>query len=849
MPKESASDCMKRRKRGENKEEKRFRMTEEDMVNRFTQKAQGALNRALAAAREMGHTYIGTEHLLLGLLTETDSIAARILTARGIRSDSVKKRIEASAGIGEKSAVSASDMTPRTKKVIENSAVESVRAGHGFIGTEHLLLSLTSEGECEAVRIISAEGVSVNEIREDVLLYFGTGDGTPARIPPLGSRRGERDGRDTIRDCPALSAYGRNLCAWAKEGRLDPVIGREEETERVLRILSRRTKNNPCLIGEPGVGKTAVVEGIARRIADGSVPENLRGRMLVMLDISSMIAGAKYRGEFEERMRSVLHEATRDSRVILFIDEIHTIIGAGGAEGALDAANILKPALARGELQVIGATTIDEYRRHIEKDAALERRFQSVLVGEPSAEQARRILTGLRDSYEAHHRLKITDEAIDAAVHLSVRYICDRYLPDKAIDLIDEAAAKKRLSAAMPPPKTAELENELRALTAEKEEAILAEDYENAAALRDRQTHLQAEYESSRGCIAVARRTEETVTAEDIAAVVTAWTGIPVSRLAEEESARLSKLEEELSSRVIGQKEAVAALSRAIRRGRAGLKDPGRPVGSFLFLGPTGVGKTELARALADTMYGGDDALIRVDMSEYMEKFTTSRMIGSPPGYIGYDDGGQLTEQVRRHPYSVVLFDEVEKAHPDVFHLLLQVLEDGTLTDARGRRVDFRNTVIIMTSNIGAAGWGGTGVLGFSPGGESEYEQRKAHVTDALKATFRPEFLNRLDEIILFEKLSETALLEITGRMLAEVTKRIAALGISVHFPDATVHRIAAAGNDPTLGARPLRRAVVRYVEDSFAEAMLGGAVAVGDTVDALWEDGGVVYRVRAANA
>ncbi len=843
---------MKRKFRGENNGGKgaekpaQYLPTEGIMMNRFTQKAQGALNRALTAARELGHTYIGTEHLLLGLLSEPDSIAARILESRGVRYDTVKKQITDTSGIGESSHVTAADMTPRTKKVIENSAVESVRAGHGFIGTEHLLLALTSEGECEAVRIIATIGASVNEIRGDVTAYFGAGENPPTRLSMPGQIRAEKGGKEAIRDCPALSAYGRNLCAWAESGRLDPVIGREEETDRVIRILSRRTKNNPCLIGEPGVGKTAVVEGIARRIAEGSVPENLRGRMIVMLDIAAMIAGAKYRGEFEERMRSVLKEATRDSRVILFIDEMHTIIGAGGAEGALDAANILKPALARGELQIIGATTIDEYRRHIEKDAALERRFQSVLVGEPSASEAREILFGLRDRYEAHHRLKITDEAIDAAVRLSVRYICDRYLPDKAIDLIDEAAAKKRLSAAMPQAQTVQIESALRALTAEKEEAILAEDYENAAVLRDRESHLREEYESSRGSVAIAQRREESVTEEDVAAVVTAWTGVPVSRLAEEEGARLARLESLLTERVIGQSKAVSALARAIRRGRTGLKDPGRPVGSFLFLGPTGVGKTELARALADVMYGGENSLIRIDMSEYMEKFTTSRMIGSPPGYVGYDDGGQLTERVRRHPYSVVLFDEIEKAHPDVFHLLLQVLEDGTLTDAQGRRIDFRNTVIIMTSNIGAAGWGGTGVLGFSAGGEAEYEQRKARVTEALKATFRPEFLNRIDEVILFEKLGEGELCEITARMLAEVTKRIAALGITVHFSGEIVKNIAAAGCDPTYGARPLRRAVVRHIEDTFSEAMLSGRIQSGDTVDAVWRDGTVSYAVRS---
>jgi len=812
------------------------------MANRFTEKAQNALNRALSAAREMGHTYIGTEHLLLGLLSEPDSIAARILESRGVRYDGTQKLLRAVSGIGEKSAVTAADMTPRTKKVIENSAREAARAGHGFIGTEHLLLALTSEPESQAVQIIVSQGASVTEIRGDVTTYFGSGEGPAARSgTPSGAR--QEKGREAIRDCPNLSAYGRNLCALSENGRIDPVIGREEETERVIRILSRRTKNNPCLIGEPGVGKTAVVEGIARRITEGSVPENLRGRMIVMLDISAMIAGAKYRGEFEERMRGVLNESAKNSRVILFIDEIHTIIGAGGAEGALDAANILKPALARGELQVIGATTIDEYRRHIERDAALERRFQSVLVGEPTPGEAREILLGLRDKYETHHRLKITEEAIDAAVRLSVRYICDRYLPDKAIDLIDEAAAKKRLAALAPRPEVREIENKLRAVTAEKEEAILHEDYENAASLRDRETHLRREYDSRRSHVAVAEKPADAVTAEDIADIVTAWTGIPVSRLAEEESVRLSQLESLLSARVVGQKEAVSAVSRAIRRGRTGLKDPRRPVGSFLLLGPTGVGKTELARALADVMYGGEESLIRVDMSEYMEKHTTSRMIGSPPGYVGYDDGGQLTERVRRHPYSVVLFDEIEKAHPDVFHLLLQVLEDGTLTDARGRRVDFCNTVVIMTSNVGAAE-GGVPQMGFVQSGDAEHGGSHARVSNALKETFRPEFLNRIDEVIRFSRLGQPEMEEIAARMLAEVTKRIAALGITVHFSGEVVAKLAAVGSDPAYGARPLRRAVVRYVEDTLSEEMVRGKIRAGDCVRGEWQEDGVVYSV-----
>lgn len=814
------------------------------MVNHFTQKAQNALNRALSGARELGHTYIGTEHLLLGLLAETDSIAARVLESRGVRYDRTRQLIRENAGTGTGSSVSAADMTPRAKKIIENSAYESARAGHGFIGTEHLLLALTGEAECEAVKLISAQGVSPTELRNDITAYFGSGE-SPS--PRAGKTAQRETPRESVRDFPNLSTYGRNLCQIAQTGGVDPVVGREEETERVIRILSRRTKNNPCLIGEPGVGKTAVVEGIAQRIADGSVPDSLRGKMIVMLDLSSMIAGAKYRGEFEERMKGVLAEAAKNTRVILFIDEIHTIIGAGGAEGALDAANILKPALARGELQVIGATTIDEYRRHIERDAALERRFQSVLIREPSPEMAKSILCGLRDRYEAHHRLTITDDAIDAAVRLSSRYICGRYLPDKAIDLIDEAAAKKRLDACMPRAEVREIEDKLKTVSAEKEEAILAEDYEIAASLRDREKRLRSEYDSRRDIAQLPERHALCVTAEDVAQIVTAWTGIPVQQLEKEESERLAELETLLGARVIGQEEAVRAVARATRRGRTGLQDPRRPVGSFLFLGPTGVGKTELARALADIMYGGEDAMIRMDMSEYMEKFTASRLVGSPPGYVGYEEGGQLTERVRRRPYSVVLLDEIEKAHPDVFNLLLQILEDGTLSDAQGRHVDFRNTIIIMTSNVGAAGITSEKRLGFAPQTDAaaDYERMKRHVSGALREIFRPEFLNRIDEIIIFGKLSSENIRAIAERMLAELTKRISALGITVRFSEEIVGELAREGFDPAYGARPLRRTIQRRVEDPFSEELLAGRIRAGDTADAVWTPEGIRYTVE----
>lgn len=812
------------------------------MVNRFTQKAQSALNRALTCAREMGHTYIGTEHLLLGLLGEADSIAARLLEARGIRYERTRQLIREQSGTGEKSSVSAADMTPRAKKVIENSACESARAGHGFIGTEHLLLSLASESDCEAAKLIAAQGVSPVEIRNDIHSYFGSGALTYPRAAKSSFRE---TGRDPGREHPNLTAYGRDLCQSAREGRLDPVIGRDAETERVIRILSRRQKNNPCLLGDPGVGKTAVVEGIAQRIADGRVPETLRGRRIVMLDLASMIAGAKYRGEFEERMKGVLAEVSRDARIILFIDEIHTIIGAGGAEGALDAANILKPALARGEIQVIGATTGEEYRRHMERDAALERRFQTVTIAEPDEETAHRILAGLRSRYEAHHRLTITDGAIDAAVRLSARYINDRYLPDKAIDLIDEAAAKKRLDACEEAGEG--LERMLKSVSAEKAEAILAGKYEKAASLREQEKRLRAEYDAQSGDMFLAISDALRITDTDVAEIVTAWTGIPVEQLAHEESDRLAHLEELLGARVIGQNEAIRAVARAVRRGRAGLKDPRRPIGSFLFLGPSGVGKTELARALADTVYGGEDALIRLDMSEYMEKFTVSRLIGSPPGYVGYDEGGQLTSRVRRRPYSVVLFDEIEKAHPEVFNLLLQILEDGTLTDAQGRRADFRNAILIMTSNVGAQGLLSAAPLGFRASADTESERRrmKETVSAALRETFRPELLNRIDETVVFDKLDAQSIREIAARMLAELTKRIAALGITVHFSDALSENLAREGTDPRFGARPLRRTVVREVEDPLSEELLAGRIVSGDTVDAEWTPEGVRFTVR----
>ena len=815
------------------------------MINRFTQKAQHALTKALATAQEMGHTYVGTEHILMGLLLTEDSIARRILTERGVSAEATKELIASSVGTGTPSSVSSADMTPMTKKIIEESAFASSRMSHNYIGTEHLLLAIIGEEDSFANKLIRAQNASITDIKNDLFEYFGAG--FEEQRGETSQKSAAKGDKDAVPGAPTLSKYGTNLCKAAKEGRIDPIIGRDNETERVIQILSRRTKNNPCLMGEPGVGKTAVVEGLAQRIVDGAVPENLRDKIIVTLDISSMVAGAKYRGEFEERMKGVMEEVAKDPRIILFVDEIHTIIGAGGAEGAVDAANIIKPALARGTMQLIGATTIDEYRKHIEKDAALERRFQAVMVGEPSPEEAVQILKGLRDKYEAHHKLKISDEAIEAAVQLSVRYIGDRYLPDKAIDLIDEAASRLRIKGFTPTPEVKELEEKLRGVTAEKEEAILGEDYERAAKLRDDEKKLQDEIASARKDPNQA--TDAVVGRSDIEDIVTAWTGIPVKKLAGEESERLLHLDQLLKERIIGQDAAVEAVAKAIRRGRTGLKDPNRPVGSFIFLGPTGVGKTELAKALAEVMFGDENAMIRIDMSEYMEKHSTSKMIGSPPGYVGYDEGGQLTEKIRRHPYSVVLFDEIEKAHPDVFNILLQILEDGILTDAQGRRVDFKNTVIIMTSNVGAGSIVEPKKLGFAPDSSNGDTDMRQNVMDALKQTFRPEFLNRVDEIVIFNKLTDEDIQKIAGLMLREVAGRIKAQGIHITFDDDVIAMLAKEGFDPVYGARPLRRAIVRKVEDSFSEEMLSGSIKEGDRVRAVLRDGAIAYEKENSNA
>ena len=808
----------------------------------FTQKAQNSLEKAVRVASEMGHTCVGSEHLLLGLMSEEDGIAARALAEKGVEYDETKSILAENEQTGDPTNLTAANLTPRTKRIIENAARIAVGMGHGYIGTEHLLLSLCEENGCFANQLIEAQNVSTEEVKKAVLELLGSSSSSPETENETVQSKSDPD----LKNAPTLAKYGRNLCRMAKEGKIDPIIGRDNETARVIQILSRRTKNNPCLIGEPGVGKTAVVEGLAQRIVDGNVPDTLRDKIIVTLDISSMIAGAKYRGEFEERMKSVMQEVMKNKNIILFIDEIHTIIGAGNAEGAVDAANIIKPALARGEMQVIGATTIDEYRKHIEKDAALERRFQPIMVGEPTPEEAEQIMFGLRDKYEAHHKLHISDEAIKAAVNLSVRYINDRFLPDKAIDLIDEASSKKRIASFTPSDEVKELEAKLKSVTAEKEEAIKSENYESAAKLRDEEKKLADEIEAQRA--STSRSTDLVITEDDIADIVTSWTGIPVKKLAEEESTKLLNLESILKERIIGQDEAVEAVARAIRRGRMGLKDPKRPIGSFIFLGPTGVGKTELSKVLADVMFGDPNAMIRVDMSEYMEKHSVSKMIGSPPGYVGYDEGGQLTEQIRRRPYSVVLFDEIEKAHPDVFNILLQILEDGILTDAQGRRVDFKNTIIIMTSNVGAASIIEQKKLGFTDdakAADAAAEKTRASVMDALKHTFRPEFLNRVDEIIVFNKLGDEDIKKIARIMLSDIIKRINSLGIEIEFPDEVVSMLAKEGFDPVYGARPLRRAIVRKVEDSFSEAMLRGEIKEGDKVRAELGDGNIKYAVE----
>lgn len=791
------------------------------MFGRFTERAQKVLALAQEEAIRLGHNNIGTEHILLGLVREGDGIAAKALYGLGLGAEKIQNEVETLIGRGQ-DVPQTIHYTPRAKKVIELSMDEARKLGHSYVGTEHILLGLIREGEGVAARVLNNLGVSLNKARQQVLQLLGSNES------------GGHPGSTSVSaNTPTLDSLARDLTVVAKEGSLDPVIGRSKEIQRVIEVLSRRTKNNPVLIGEPGVGKTAIAEGLAQQIVNNEVPEILRDKRVMTLDMGTVVAGTKYRGEFEDRLKKVMDEIRQAGNIILFIDELHTLIGAGGAEGAIDASNILKPSLARGELQCIGATTLDEYRKYIEKDAALERRFQPIRVDEPTAEESVQILQGLRDRYEAHHRVTITDEAIEAAVKLSDRYISDRFLPDKAIDLIDEAGSKVRLRSYTTPPNLKELELKLEEVRKEKDAAVQSQEFEKAASLRDTEQRLREQLDETKKSWKEQQGKENSeVTVEDIAHVVSSWTGVPVSKLAQTETQKLLNLEEILHSRVIGQEEAVKAVSKAVRRARAGLKDPKRPNGSFIFLGPTGVGKTELARALAEVMFGDEDAMIRIDMSEYMEKHSTSRLVGSPPGYVGYEEGGQLTEKVRRKPYSVVLLDEIEKAHPDVFNILLQVLEDGRLTDSKGRTVDFRNTVLIMTSNVGAEALKRNKYVGFNiQDGEQDYKDMKSKVMEELKKAFRPEFLNRIDEIIVFHSLEKKHLQEIVSLLSDQLVKRLNEQDIQLELTAAAKEKISEEGYDPEYGARPLRRAIQKHIEDRLSEELLKGTLLTGHHV------------------
>ena len=802
------------------------------LFGRFTERAQKVLALSQEEAIRLNHSNVGTEHILLGLVREGEGIAAKALFAIGLTSEKIQKEVENLIGVG-KEKIQTPQYTPRAKKVIELSMDEARKLGHSYVGTEHILLGLIREGEGVAARVLSNLGVSLNKARQQVLQLLGNNDS------------GAANGTQANVNTPTLDSLARDLTQVAREGGLDPVIGRSKEIQRVIEVLSRRTKNNPVLIGEPGVGKTAIAEGLAQQIVNNEVPEILRNKRVMTLDMGTVVAGTKYRGEFEDRLKKVMDEIRQAGNIILFIDELHTLIGAGGAEGAIDASNILKPSLARGELQCIGATTLDEYRKYIEKDAALERRFQPITVDEPTLEESIQILKGLRDRYEAHHRVAITDDAIEAAVRLSDRYISDRFLPDKAIDVIDEAGSKVRLRSFATPPSLKELEAKLDEVRKEKDAAVQSQEFEKAASLRDMEQRLREQLEETKKEWKEKQGKENSqVTVDDVASVVASWTGIPVSKIAETETAKLLKLEEVLHSRVIGQEEAVTAVSKAVRRARAGLKDPKRPIGSFIFLGPTGVGKTELARALAEAMFGDEDAMIRIDMSEYMEKHSTSRLVGSPPGYVGYDEGGQLTEKVRRKPYSVILLDEIEKAHPDVFNILLQVLEDGRLTDSKGRTVDFRNTIVIMTSNIGAESLKRNKYVGFNvQDSNQDYKDMKDKVLDELKKAFRPEFINRVDEIIVFHALEKEHLGKIVDLLLNTLLKRLQEQEIELELTESARDKIVEEGNDPEYGARPLRRAIQKNIEDLLSEELLKGNISSGQKVIIDIEDDKFVVR------
>ncbi|MBE5076008.1 ATP-dependent Clp protease ATP-binding subunit [Anaerotignum lactatifermentans] len=813
------------------------------MQGKFTNKAQEVLKRAQEAALKLGNKYVGTEHILLGLTLVSDSVAAKALESQGVTYHQVMDKIQSMTG-GTSAYYIPADFTPRAKRVVESSVQEAFRMGTGYVGTEHILIALIRENDNIAVRIMVSLDLNLQRLYDDIMNMLGEGEDQNGNARGMNSQ-GEKQEKSATE---TLDKFSRDMTALAKKNKFDPIVGRDKEIERIVQILSRRTKNNPCLVGDPGVGKTAIVEGLAQKIAEGNVPDTLKNKRIVGLDLSAMVAGSKYRGEFEERMKKAMDEVKADGNIILFVDEIHTIIGAGAAEGAIDASNILKPALSRGEIQLIGATTLEEYRKHIEKDAAFERRFQPVKVEEPDEQAAVAMLKALRDKYEMHHKVTISDDAIEAAVKLSARYVSDRFLPDKAIDLIDEAASRLRLKTFSAPDNVAEMEEKLAEMEKEKEAAIKTEEFEKAAEIKRAQDALRAQWkEAKKEWENNHENQAQVVTREEVAEVVSVWTGVPLQSLQEEESQRLLHLEDTLHQRVIGQSEAVKALAKAIRRGRVGLKDPNRPIGSFLFLGPTGVGKTELSKALAEALFGDEDAMIRIDMSEYMEKHSVSRMVGSPPGYVGYEEGGQLSEKVRRNPYSVVLFDEIEKASPDVFNVLLQVLDDGHITDGQGRKVDFKNTVIIMTSNAGARSIVEPKRVGFTSmeTEEQSYQNMKKNVMEEVRHIFKPEFLNRIDDMIVFHSLTQEDILEIVKLMTKTVSKRIKEnMDITVTFTDKALEKIAEEGYDKAFGARPLRRAIQSRIEDAFAEEYLMGNFKAGDKVSVGVKTNGFLFRV-----
>lgn len=813
------------------------------MQGKFTNKAQEVLKRAQDAALKLGNKYVGTEHILLGLTLVSDSVAAKALESQGVTYHQVMDKIQSMTG-GTSAYYIPADFTPRAKRVVESSVQEAFRMGTGYVGTEHILIALIRENDNIAVRIMVSLDLNLQRLYDDIMNMLGEGEDQNGNARGMNSQ-GEKQEKSATE---TLDKFSRDMTALAKKNKFDPIVGRDKEIERIVQILSRRTKNNPCLVGDPGVGKTAIVEGLAQKIAEGNVPDTLKNKRIVGLDLSAMVAGSKYRGEFEERMKKAMDEVKADGNIILFVDEIHTIIGAGAAEGAIDASNILKPALSRGEIQLIGATTLEEYRKHIEKDAAFERRFQPVKVEEPDEQAAVAMLKALRDKYEMHHKVTISDDAIEAAVKLSARYVSDRFLPDKAIDLIDEAASRLRLKTFSAPDNVAEMEEKLAEMEKEKEAAIKTEEFEKAAEIKRAQDALRAQWkEAKKEWENNHENQAQVVTREEVAEVVSVWTGVPLQSLQEEESQRLLHLEDTLHQRVIGQSEAVKALAKAIRRGRVGLKDPNRPIGSFLFLGPTGVGKTELSKALAEALFGDEDAMIRIDMSEYMEKHSVSLMVGSPPGYVGYEEGGQLSEKVRRNPYSVVLFDEIEKASPDVFNVLLQVLDDGHITDGQGRKVDFKNTVIIMTSNAGARSIVEPKRVGFTSmeTEEQSYQNMKKNVMEEVRHIFKPEFLNRIDDMIVFHSLTQEDILEIVKLMTKTVSKRIKEnMDITVTFTDKALEKIAEEGYDKAFGARPLRRAIQSRIEDAFAEEYLMGNFKAGDKVSVGVKTNGFLFRV-----